>query len=337
MAATTIADVARAAGVSKGLVSFALNDRPGVAPGTRDRILATADDLGWRPSVPARSLSTRTAYAVGLVIARRPELVAADPFYLPFIAGAEQALAVVGRTLVLSITDPGPAEHEVYRRLGEGRRVDGVFVSDLRPDDARLELLAQLGVPAVTIGATGDRRFPAVGVDDAVGVVATVAHLAALGHRRIAHVAGPPELVHGERRVQAFAAALRDAGVADGPVVRTDFSPAAAARATDALLGSDEPPTAIVYGNDAAAIAGLSVAQQRGLRIPDDLSISGFDDSEIARWVQPALTTVQTHPMLWGRRAAEVLLQHIDGRAPLATALEPARLVIRRSTGPAPH
>src|SRR3954471_11781387 len=182
----TIADVARAAGVSKGLVSFALNDRPGVSVDTKQRILAVADELGFRPSVQGRSLSTRLAYSVGLVITRDADLVAADPVYPPFIAGAERVLMAAGRTLTLSMLGRERDEEAHYRALVADRRVDGVIIGDLRPADSRLGLLAELGLPAVTLGRTGDARFPAVSVDDAAGVVATVEHLVALGHRRLA-------------------------------------------------------------------------------------------------------------------------------------------------------
>ena len=332
----TISDVARAAGVSKGLVSFALNDRPGVAPGTRRRILDVADGLGFRPSVQGRALSTRLAYSVGLVIARDADLVAADPFYPPLIAGAERVLVEAGRTLTLSVLGSDRDEAAHYRALAADRRVDGVVLGDLKPDDPRLDLLAELALPAVTLGRTGDARFPAVVVDDAAGVAETVRHLVALGHRRIGMIAGPRSLVHGVRRAAAFRAALADAGLEPAVVVETDFSPVQAARATEALLTDGPDVTALVYGNDVAAAAGLSIAARLGRRVPDDLSVCGFDDAEIARWTQPALTTVGTHPADWGAAAATALLDALAGREVGDRDLGPARLVVRDSTGPVP-
>jgi DNA-binding LacI/PurR family transcriptional regulator len=332
----TIADVAEAAGVSKGLVSFALNDRPGVSKETKRRILAVAEELGFRRSLQGRSLSTRLAYSVGLVIARDGDLVAADPFYPPFIAGAEGVLVDAGRTLTLSILGRDRSEEAHYRALVADRRVDGVILGDLRPDDRRLDLLADLGLPAVTLGRTGDPRFPAVVVDDAVGVTETAEHLIGLGHRRIAMVSGPSDLSHGIRRATAFRAALAAAGLEPLAVIETDFTPEAAARATTALLDADPRPTAVIYGNDVAAAAGISVAHGRGLGVPEDLSVCGFDDAEIARWTVPALTTVGTRPSGWGAAAAAVLLALLSGEQQRDVDLEPARLVIRRSTGPAP-
>jgi DNA-binding LacI/PurR family transcriptional regulator len=331
----TIADVARVAGVSKGLVSFALNDRPGVAPATRRRILAVADELGFRPSVQGRSLSTRLAYSVGLVITRDADLVAADPFYPPFIAGAERVLMAAGRTLTLSMLGRERDEEAHYRALVADRRVDGVIIGDLRPADSRLGLLAELGLPAVTLGRTGDARFPAVSVDDAAGVVATVEHLVALGHRRLAMVAGPADLVHGARRADAFRTAAARSGAVP-VVVETDFTPHAAADATRALLASADRPTAVVYGNDVAAAAGISVLRAHGLAVPEDVSVCGFDDAELAHWTVPALTTVSTDPARWGAAAATALLELLLGERLEDQDLEPARLVVRGSTGPVP-
>src|SRR4051794_24212637 len=187
----TIRDVARVAGVSKGTVSFALNGRPGVAEDTRERILAAARDLGWTPSTKARALSVSRSFAVGLVLAREPELLGADPFFPAFIAGVERTLSDRGQALVLQVV-PEAEEEAGYRRLAGAGRVDGVFLLDLRVADPRIALLAELGMPAVSIARPdGPSGFPAVLVDDRPGIAAAVRHLADLGHRRIAHVAGP--------------------------------------------------------------------------------------------------------------------------------------------------
>lgn len=329
----TIADVARAAGVSKGLVSFALNDRPGVAPSTKRRILAVADELGFRRSIQGRSLSTRLAYSVGLVIARDADLVAADPFYPSFLAGAERVLVAAGRTLTLSVLGHDREEEAHYRALVADRRVDGVILGDLRPDDPRLPLLAELGLPAVTLGRTGDPRFPAVTVDDTEGVAETVRHLLSLGHRRVAMVAGPRDLVHGARRADALRAVLAEAGLEPAAVIETDFTPLAAANATAELLVAGSRPTAIVYGNDVAAAAGISVIRGLGLDVPGDVAVCGFDDAEIARWTVPSLTTVTTDPARWGAAAATTLLDLLAGEHVEDRDLEPARLVVRDSTG----
>ncbi|ARJ03838.1 LacI family transcriptional regulator [Cnuibacter physcomitrellae] len=334
----TIIDVAQRAGVSKGLVSFALNGRPGVAPETRDRILQAADELGFRPSIAARSLSTRTSYALGLVVARDPEVIAADPFFPSFISGVERVLAARGRALVLSVVTDDAAEAEAYRAMAADGRVDGVFLTDLRADDERPQLLAELGLPAVTLGRVpSDRsRLPAVVLDDTPGITEAVRHLIGLGHRRIAHVAGPSRLLHAQRRRQAFEDALAAHGLAPARILETDFSAREGANATSTLLAdpADERVTAIVYANDPMAIAGLGVAQQNGFRLPDDLSITGFDDSEIADYVYPSLTSARTRPSQWGQEAARTLLDLVEHGSASDVDLPPAGLVVRASTAP---
>ena len=333
----TIADVARAAGVSKSAVSFALNNRPGVGEDTRHRILSAARDLGWTPDSKARALSVSKALAVGLVIARTPETLRSDPFFPSFIAGAETVLSDRGYSLLLHLVPDVAREEEIYRRLGSEGRVDGIFVTDLRVEDPRPALLAELGLPAVIIGpALPEPFWPAVGVDDAPGIRAAVQHLADLGHTRIAHVSGPLNVVHGRSRADAWATALAEAGLPRGRCVEADFSAESGVRATRELLESGERPTAIVYANDLMAMAGLSWAASRGIRVPEDLSITGFDDTEISAHLQPALTTVSMDVVTWGATAATRLLELVSGTPADHLDLPAARLVVRGSTGPAP-
>ncbi|MCW2759722.1 MAG: transcriptional regulator, LacI family [Nocardioidaceae bacterium] len=333
----TINDVASAAGVSKGAVSFALNDRPGVAPETRRRILEVAEQLGWTPSPRARALSVSKALAVGLVVARPPEIFRADAFFPAFISGLETVLSEHGHALLLMV-----AEHDddaTYRRLAAEGRVDGVFVTDLRVDDPRPALLEELGMPSVVVGPPlgDDGTTAALGVDDAPGIRAAVEHLVELGHTRIAHVAGPQSMVHGRSRRTAWAGALADAGLPEGTCVEADFSAESGAAATRTLLDLPEPPTAIVYANDLMAMAGLSLAVARGVSVPGDLSVTGFDDIEISAHLQPSLTTVNTDVVAWGRAAATRLLELIRSAEPTPVDLPPARLVLRGSTGPVPR
>ena len=334
----TITDVARAAGVSKGLVSFALNDRRGVSPETRDRILLVADELGWRPSVRARSLSTDRSFALGLVIARDPDVMSGDPFFPAFISGLESALAPVGQALVLSVVGTEAAEEASYRQLADHDRVDGVILTDLRRDDSRIALVARLGLRAITVGHPDVASdLPSITVDDTPGITAAVEHLVGLGHRRIAHVAGPSRMVHGVRRSQSFSATLRSRDLDGGLVVESDFTAAGGARATGELLSLADRPTAIVYSNDVMAIAGLGVAGRAGLSVPHDLSVTGFDGSDIGAYLFPSLTTVTTAVSEWGRQAAQLLLRVIAGDDVNDIELPPARLVIRESSAAAPH
>lgn len=331
----TIADVARHAGVSKGAVSFALNGRGGVSGETRARILAVASELDWRPSHRARSLSVSRAFAFGLVLARAPELLGADPFYPSFIAGVETVLAPAGYSLVLQVVS-ADAEDAGYRKLAGEGRVDGVFVCDLRTGDSRIQLLSDLGLAAVTLNRPDvPSPFPAVCMDDRPGIRAAVSHLLELGHTRIGHVSGPLEFLHSLNRRDAWTNAFADTSLTSRPLVVSDFSAAGGAAATAQLLDLADPPTAIVYANDLMAIAGLGVAHRRGVRIPEDLSMIGFDGTDLAAHVHPPLTTVTTNPFGWGQSAARTLLTSVDRGDPAATPdveLEPGRLEVRAST-----
>jgi DNA-binding LacI/PurR family transcriptional regulator len=330
----TIDDVARQAGVSKGAVSFALNGRPGVGHATRARILDAARDLDWRPSTRARALSHSRAFALGLVLSRSPELLAADPFFPHFVAGVETVLAERGYALVLQVVgDDRRAEADSYRRLARDDRVDGVFLTDLRRHDPRLELLVELGLPAVAVGPpAGDCPLPWVAVKDRYGVEQAVAHLVELGHTRIAHVAGAPGYIHSASRRAAWRRALRRAGLTPGPVVAGDFTGPGGAKATRQLLGQPDPPTAIVYSNDLMAIAGMGVAQEAGLEVPRGLSVVGFDDIPLAAHLVPPLTTVRQDALAWGQAAARTLLAVVERQPIPSIQLDLPRLIVRAST-----
>jgi DNA-binding LacI/PurR family transcriptional regulator len=332
----TIADVARLAGVSPSAVSFVFNNRPGLSDETKARILAAAEQVGWQPSRTARALSRGRAMALGLVLTREPELIGADPFFSTFIAGVESVLAERGDGLMLNVTTPAK-ESETYRRLAADRRVDGVLLTDLRVDDPRPALLAGLRLPAVVVG---DSEYAgglcSVDLDDRPAFAEAVRHLAALGHRRIAHVAGPPEYRHARRRHEAWAAALEEAGLAPGPVLGGGFTAEGGARATRELLAMRPPPTAVVYANDLSAIAGIAVAQEAGRSVPGDLSVIGYDDTPLAAHTHPKLTTAGPDIHRWGAVAARTLGTVIERGCAEHVELAPAAWRIRESTGPAP-
>lgn len=335
----TIEDVARLANVSNGAVSFALNGKPGVSERTRARILAAAEELGWSANSTARALSSSRAFAVGLVVAREPELLGSDPFFAPFIAGVESVLAPRGQALVLQVVREGDDEVRSYRRLAAAARVDGVFLTDLHVGDTRPALLGELGLAGVAVGRPrGECPLASVALDDRAGIAAAVRHLVSLGHRRIAHVGGPERFVHGADRREAWAEALAEAGLPaeHDLAVTADFSAAGGADATRRLLDRTEPPTAIVYANDLMATAGLQVLAGRGVRVPDDMSVTGFEDTEIAAHLAPPLTTVSIDVLAWGASAAQSLLSAIEGERPGHVELPVPTLVIRGSSGPAP-
>ncbi|WP_443071225.1 LacI family transcriptional regulator [Streptomyces sp. NBC_01476] len=333
----TIADIAEAAGVSKGAVSYALNGKPGVSAQTRERITEIAARMGWHPSSAARALSDGRAGAIGLVVDRPAWVLGIEPFFMQLISGVEAGLAATGTALLLQVTQDAGAEEAAYRRWWGERRVDGVLLVDLRDDDPRPGLLAELGLPAVVVGhAAGAYGAPSVWIDDAAAVRETLAYLAAMGHRRIARVAGPARFVHTRERGEVFAACAAELSLPGVPCVHTDYSGEDGARATRRLLSGPDRPTAIVYDNDVMAVAALSVTQEMGIQVPGELSLVAWDDSELCRLVHPALTAVSRRVPQYGERAAAALLALIRGEKVADMLLDAPVLVPRGSTAPAP-
>ncbi|GIG86404.1 LacI family DNA-binding transcriptional regulator [Plantactinospora endophytica] len=331
----TIADVARRAGVSKGAVSYALNGQPGVSDATRQRILAIAQEIGFNPNSAARALSGATSNAVGLALCRPARILGIEPFFMELISGVEAELSARSYALTLQVVASPEAEIAVYRRWWGERRVDGVLVCDLRIDDRRLPVLAELRLPAVVIGGPGEDGGPDyVWSDESVALAEVLEYLVALGHRRIARVGGLPGLRHTEIRTQAFGAVCRRLGLERTTTVSSDYSGEEGARATRRLLSSADRPTAIVYDNDVMAIAGLSVAQEMGLTVPSDVSIVAWDDSPLCQLVHPSLTALSRDIPAYGAHAAGRLLAAIAGQPLGDFQDETAHLIPRGSTAP---
>lgn len=330
----TIADVAKRAGVSTGLVSFALNGRPGVAPETRDRILAIADEMGWQPSMHARALSTSRSLAYGLVIQRDPSVLGSDSFYPPFIAGIERALSSVGHVLVLSVVGSVAEEIAAYRSLIESGRVDGVFLTDVRRDDARVALIEELGSQAVVIGYPDPgSRYPVVAISDEQAAEDLIQHLHEHGHTDIGLVMGPDHLLHAARWRDNLLEAMRKRDMRVPRIIQTDFSSVSGIEATRVLLEGPDTPTAIVYGNDNMAHAGLGFVQRAGFEVPLDLSIAGWIGSEATQYAFPSITTVSVDVSEWGYRAAFALITTVAGDSVPSADPVASVLTIRESTG----
>jgi DNA-binding LacI/PurR family transcriptional regulator len=332
---TTIRDVARKAGVSSAAVSLALNNRPGVSEATRSRIVGIAKAMGWTPNTSAVSLSAARVHTIGLVLARPAPLLGMEPFYMEFIAGVESVLVRQDYSLLLRLVDSVAEELEVQRHWWQGRRVDGSLLVDLRVADPRIEELPATGLPAVAVGHPSlAGPYPAVWTDDAVAMTEAVRYLAALGHRRLVRVGGPSDLGHSAIRTRAFEAAAADAGIADARVVTTDFSGDDGSRATRSVLLSAGRPTAIIYDNDIMAVAGLGVATEMNLRVPHDLSVLAWDDSQLCRMVRPRLSAMSHDVFRFGAQAADVLFDALADRPAASRAAAAPVLVPRESTAP---
>jgi LacI family transcriptional regulator len=333
----TIRDVARHAGVSVATVSRVVNDRPDVSPETREAVMHHVRALSFSTNRSARALSRGKTGLVGFTI----PYVLGD-YYSWILSGATEALHEQEMRAVLC---PTRHEHDreaaLVERLLRGTTDGAILVT---PSESATELreLETLGFPFVVIDAPMplDERIPAVSATHWAGARSATDHLLSLGHRRIAIIAGRQGWVASEERVNGYQAALAGAGVLPAPelVIRGNFEMSDGYSGAARLLSLDEPPTAIFASNDNMAIGAMRAAGERGIRVPDDLSIVGFDDSELARVVTPALTTVRQPLEEMGRMAVSLLTRLIDGQRVETLRVELAtRLVVRHSTAPPPR
>lgn len=339
----TIADIARRAGVTPAAVSLAVNGRPGVSDATRERIMAIAAELQWEPSPAARALAGAPVLTVGMVLARPAEVLGTEAFFGAFAAGLQEVLSRRDYSLQMKIVDTTDAEIDTFRRWSAQRRVDGVVVVDLRQDDPRIPALESLDLPALVVGGPGHHgSLSSVYVDDAHATGLLVDHLAELGHRRLARVAGNEDFLHTLLRDRAFEerCAVHDI---EGISQDAGFGTRGAEIATAELLARSEPPTAIVFDSDEMALAGADVLQESGARIPEDVAVASFEDSALTRTHRPPITAIGRSAIEYGRVAATRLLEVIEERGrrreafPAASeearAIEPV-LVVRDSTAP---
>lgn len=330
----TIADIARQAGVTKAAVSFALNGQPGVSERTRSRVLDIARRIGWQPNSAARALSDGRAGAFGLVVDRPAATLGVEPFFMQLISGIQAELSANHVSLLFTIAQDQAAEIELYRSWWAQRRVDGVFVVDLRSDDPRIAVLEELGMPAVVIGHPSVAgSLPAVWHDDELVTRTVMEHLVALGHRRIGRVSGVPELRHTQIRTAAFAEAAAELGVTV-VAVAGDYTGDSGARATEELLRAEPRPTAIVYDNDLMAVSGLGAARRLGVDVPGEVSMVAWEDSPLCELVHPALTALHRDVLTYGMHAARRLLA-AEGGNRAGNVKDASHELIRRASSAA--
>ncbi|MFF1419007.1 LacI family DNA-binding transcriptional regulator [Streptomyces sp. NPDC058280] len=331
----TIKDVAARAGVSKAAVSLAFNNKPGVSEATRAHILETARGMGWEPNLSARSLAKSGTGTVGLAICRPSRQLGLEPFYMEFISGIESVLTERSSALLLRLVRDVDEEIELQRHWWKSGQIAGSVLVDLRVDDPRVPALGQIGLPAVAVAhpsLTGP--FAALWTDDGTAVTEAVRYLAALGHRDIARVGGSADLGHSAIRTAAFASAMTELGLDGGRQVATDFSGEDGARATRTLLASATRPTAVLYDNDLMAVAGLSVAAEMGLGVPDDLSLLAWDDSQLCRLTHPTLSAMSHDIHAFGAEVARALFAILNGERLASRQVRTPALTPRGSTAP---
>jgi DNA-binding LacI/PurR family transcriptional regulator len=345
----TIADVARAAGVSKAAVSFAFNTPDRLSADTVARIREVATELGYRPDPVARMLAQRRTKTVGVLTPQSLDLMFPDPYFGALTAGIASAAEEAGYALQFI----SPLHGSLARAVHEAS-VDGVIAIGLWPDHSEIGEIRRSGVPFVLVDALGFANESNVTVDDELGAEAAARHLLELGHRELAIIAFAPPRPDDEvdtelpgagdisaRRLAGYRRAIRAAGVdlAEDAIACGPSELEHGARALRELVARRVQFTAVLAMSDVLAIGAIRAARDLGWRIPEDVSIVGFDDIELASYVDPPLTTVHQSLKDKGETALRLLLGRLDrssdGR-PAHRHVE-TRLMVRGSTGPAPR
>jgi DNA-binding LacI/PurR family transcriptional regulator len=328
----SIKDIARAARVSHSTVSRALHDSPLVNPKTRARIRRIAEQQGYTPSAVARSLVTRRTNTIGVVVTS-----IADPFVGEVVSGIEEAVLANGYSLILTTCHANPEREMMAVRSLHERRVDGILVTASRVGALYLPMLEEIGVPIVLINNQHPGEFVfSVSIDSRTGARDAVRHLTALGHRRIAYIGDQQGYQSDTERDAGYRDALAEAGIGfrEEYMAKGDGRPESAYFAMSRLLELPGPPTAVFCYNDMQAFGAMRAARERGLSIPRDISIVGFDDLFLSSYSDPPLTTVHQPKPEMGRQSARLLLDLLTGAKKPQSALVPGELIVRQSTAP---
>lgn len=333
----TLRDIARRVGVHPSTVSRVLNPatRSKVSPEVAERVADAARTLGYRPNPLAYGLRTNRSMTVGVVV---PDLT--NPIFPPIIRGIEDALVDAGYTAILANSDNDIGRERMIVETMRARHVDGLILATADRHAPVVEACLEDGVPLVLIHRAADRQdVSTVTVDDDAGMALLIDHLVSLGHRRIAHIAGPLKFSTGMNRCEGFRRALRRHDIEPDPdliVICERYTDEEGARAANVVLDRDPSVTALVAANDILAIGCYGALDARGIDCPGGISVTGYNDIRFSDKLRPALTTVRIPQQSAGAEAAAILLERLrDDAAPARSTLMNPALVIRRSTAPA--
>jgi LacI family transcriptional regulator len=333
---TTIKDVAREAGVAVGTVSRAFNDSGPIREETRRRILTAAETLRYVPNSAARSLITRRTMTIGVLL---PDLY--GEFFSEVIRGIDAQAQRHHYHLLVSSSHNDGTEIRAALRAMRGR-VDGLIVMSPHIDARTLEANLPPQIPVVLLNCrVEDEAYDSINVDNFGGAYEMTDHLLSAGHRRIAFIRGPNDNFDAEERLRGYRSALSEHGVQPQLAweMEGDFTKAGGERATRELLELRPRPTAVFGANDSTAIGVLSAVRAAGWSVPDDVAVAGFDDTPVARYLTPPLTSVGVSIIGLGRLATDKLLRAIAERNEHEKRNEilPARLMVRASTAAYPQ
>jgi LacI family transcriptional regulator len=332
----TIKDVADRAGVSITTVSHVINGTRSVSPSSQQRVQRAIKELNYVPSAVARSLKSARTHTIGLIVSNN-----CNPFFAEVVRGIEDTCYEADFNVILCNSDDSPAKRARYMRVLAEKQVDGLIVLGAGGEQGGADLQS-LNVPHVEVDRDlGDSSSDTVRVDHEAGGRMAVDHLLGLGHRRIACLTGPLSLTPALQRLRGYWAGLHAAGVSvpDGLTRESDFTSAGGYAAMKELLKVAPRPTAVFAGNDLAAFGVICAAVEAGLRVPEDVSVVGYDDVTLAAYMNPPLTTVAQPMHQTGQIAAQMLINRIEHPGiPVQRRLLKPSLKRRRSTqAPADH
>jgi LacI family transcriptional regulator len=332
---TTLKELAALAGVHPSTVSRVVNGDPlqRVSAETRARIQALLDETNYQPDIVARSLRLKQTHMIAMVI---PDVT--NPLFAGIFLGVEDVAVAAGYTVILANTDGSRGRELHHLQQLEARKADGLILASASLRDPSVQWLRERRICHVLANRFSDEDDPFVGVDDAAGASMATHHLIELGHRRIAHLSGPRNVSTSVLRREGFRSALKDAGLRcpSELVVHAGFLEDTGRKAMERLLSLPEPPTAIFAVNDMTAIGAYGAVLERGLRIPEDVAIVGFNDVPLASRLDPGLSTVRVPVREIGSVAGRALLNQLgdDNYRPCRLILKP-ELIVRASTDPA--
>jgi LacI family transcriptional regulator len=332
-----IRDIAKRARVSTATVSRTINRVPTVNPQMAKRVWSTIEELGYYPNTQARALVSGRSRIFGIIISQ-----ITNPFFPELVQVFETIAAHNNYEILLTSTENDPArmEHAVRRMIE--RRVDGVAVMTFGMEEVLLEDLKLRGVPLVFVDVGPTRpRVSTIRIDYQHGLRQAVQHLAALRHENIAFITGPLGLKSAMARKQAFVRSMNEIGLEPNPqlIVQGDHTLEGGMQAFARLLAGPKKPTAVICSNDMTAIGVMRKCYEEDIKIPDDLSVVGFDDIRLAGFMLPPLTTVQMSQSELGRLAFQALLSEVDRETPSAEGTDyslQTTLVLRESTAMSP-
>ncbi|MEU6641566.1 LacI family DNA-binding transcriptional regulator [Saccharomonospora sp. NPDC046836] len=333
--APTLEEVARAAGVSRSTVSRVINELPGVSGRSREAVTRAIESLGYVPNEAARSLVTRRTNSVALVVSEPGDRVFGDPFFAGVLRGIHAGLSGSRRQLVLMLMAEDDDGEQLEKYLSSGH-VDGALVVSMHGDDPLPHRLAAAGLPVVAGGRPlSGSGVPYVDADNFTGGLLAARHLVATGRTRIATIAGPGDMAVGIDRLVGWRRGMSEARLAADAVAHSDFSVDGGAAAMAELLERQPGLDAVFAAADIIAVGALRELSARGLRVPEDVAVVGFDDSVLATSVTPRLTTVRQPVEELGRTMTWRLLAQLAGEPHLPPSiLLPTELVVRESTPP---